>query len=308
MSHPNGSNASRWYSLGWDPRGPALVLRIHPEFARQAKAIPDDSHFIVGLREKFGLRGFSGDLNGQFGFEGVFTREDPEDGFVRFKVPIPVLNNDVGPCKYSGDGSDTPHEECTDCMGTGRKWVFNDHLAHAIVASFHAFLEVIGSLTLDTDHPEPQLMQVFTSLGDGCYDLRGMFSPFLRGYLSTLPIGMRIQEVERAMYVAYSQIFGSPKPYVPDHFRASVDHAEGWLNISCPGLDFSRITPVRDSFSRSLAFIRGYDFVSDGVTTPAHQLVLCAGLGALDDLARPFWHTWRAATRDAIAKAVTEFA
>ncbi len=288
-------NVSRWYSLGWDTRGPALILRIQSEFARRVKKIPDDSHFVLGLKEHFGLGGFSGDLRGQFGFEGVFTREDPDNGFICFKVPFPVLNKEGGRCKYCGDGTDTEVCDCTACMGTGKKWSMDHHHAHAIVASLHAFLECMGSASIETHDPNPQLMEVFTSLGDGCYDLRGTFSKPLRGYLGTLSTGTRIACVEQAMIRSYSQLFGSLRPYASDHFRASVDHPEGWLNISCPGLDSSRISPFRDSFESSVAQAGEYAFVSDGVNTPCHQLVLLSALGALQDFADPLW---REATRN----------
>jgi hypothetical protein len=89
-----------------------------------------------------------------------------------------------------------------------------------------------------------------------------------------------IIEIVEAMQLTYQTIFDSNQ-YKEYDFRASIDHDDGWINISCPG-DACDINPSNGRVEKGL----GYEFSSHNVDTPAQQLTLLVGLAALHDKAR----------------------
>jgi len=284
-----------WYELSWKNEGdfkkyPALVLRIHQDFIKTLPSIPADAPIVNSYRENFELNHFEASLENNFGFDNALRNTGQHGEFTEFDIFIPVVYKLTGrkcpECRgrkknrYSGG-------ECFYCEGTGKEHIFDWRAGEAIAATI-AILFLLLSHHRDkkTSWLAPQLLTVQTMVKRDIHggSLWGQYSQPLVQWFSAFPPHTRIPEMEKAMQTAYEHIMGK-KDYIREYdFRASVDYAGGWLNVSCPG-DACGLNPNHGSEYEMKRGI-GYEFSCHNVDNLAQQLTLLAGLAALHDRAR----------------------
>ena len=104
-----------WYELSWKgPVGdPKLVIRIHSDFANDAKEIPTNAGAVRGFASKLTIfNSFSGKLGKDFGFGKSLKYLGAVDDFLEYEISTPVVKRfQKVPCSY--------------CNGTGHDKEFN---------------------------------------------------------------------------------------------------------------------------------------------------------------------------------------
>lgn len=136
-----------WYELGWrgKVKPPAIIVRIHKEFAEAQGAIPSTAPLVKALQEEFRFSTFSGKIGGKyFGFEKAFrlvSRDD--DGFLRYGVQLPMVrrlsDRVCSKCKGRKKDPDFFDSPCLRCKGEGKECEYDWDKAFAVSASFTLF-------------------------------------------------------------------------------------------------------------------------------------------------------------------------
>lgn len=282
-----------WYELGWQEIPPAIVLRIHKDFARD-NSLKFNSQLpvIKHLQKEFNFKNFCPDLNGNFGFDDVFIYQKKESNFEEYKVLIPEIKKNTGKkcsdCK--GSGKNTFYDsECHYCGGTGQKFLYDWQKARAISASFTLIFILLEFPENETSANVPQLMTVgtITKKGSQGGSLSGEFSLFLRIFLSSLWEGQPTQIIEmiQAMKVAYRFMFRQKEELIKYSFCAGISSKFGHVSTNCPG-NTCGLDPDCGAGYEVKELGYGYKFGSHNVDSSAQQLTLLAGLAALHDKAR----------------------
>ncbi|MDP2946315.1 MAG: hypothetical protein Q8N61_02580 [bacterium] len=283
-----------WYELSWQKKEPAIILRVHRDFVESAVPIKQDAPIVIGLKEGFGFKKFTGSLNENFGFDDTLEIQAPKDKFTEFLIRIPEIKKltkkKCRSCGGTGKGEFRADEKCFSCNGKGKEIYYDFKQAETISAS----LTVFFTLTMycgdekETSSSIPQLLTVQTITQRNMHggSLWGEYSLHLRKWLASLwQDGCApIPEMSRVMQTAYTKMFG-PSDYIKDYnFRASVDYEWGWLNVDCPG-DACGLHPEHGA-EYDMKYGRGYKFSCHNVDNAGQQITLLAGLAALHDLAR----------------------
>ncbi|OGZ64566.1 MAG: hypothetical protein A3A98_03355 [Candidatus Staskawiczbacteria bacterium RIFCSPLOWO2_01_FULL_40_39] len=310
-----------WYELSFDTNIPAVVVKIHQAYL---KCLPErwkEGHLIAKFLKEFKFSEFKGNLEaGDFGFDASFKRMGEEGDFLFFSVPMPVLEHvrkkpcdycqgnkqDVlfgGDCVLCGgtgiqdkmivcnfcDGAKNDYwgDECRHCKGKGQ--VLDSYMDwqpfYAISATFTIFCDLMywgTSKEKLTSCKFPQLLTVQTSIAKGMSGapLDGVYGISLANWLARIPAETHVPAIENAMMRTWQKIHGELNSIDKMNTFATVG-SQGNIYISCPG--------DRTALHRSSGYSRvekGYEFTCHNVDTPAQQLTLLAGLGALCDRAR----------------------
>lgn len=280
-------NIACWYELSWRKTKPAIILRVHKDFIKGSKIIPDDNWMVVDLKKQFSFSSFIGDFDGNFGFDSVFIRRGEKGEFVEFIVKIPRIKKYIGKCEHC-DGSGRNKDlgmRCLYCGGEGKGYSYDWKLVYTISASFTVFFMSSQFPEKETSSSLLQLITVRTITESGSHggSLGGEFSIPLCNWMDSLREKGKpeIIEMVEAMQIAHRAMFASLESYRKWDFRASVDYEGGWLNTSCPG-DRCGLNPVHMGPRKG----SGYEFDCHNVDNPAQQLELLASLAALHDKAR----------------------
>lgn len=278
------ANMPRWYGLSWDPENVAIVLSIHRDMAHLLTPLTPDAPIIRTMKEEFGFATFHRD----FGFDGALMPAG-DDEWIRFTASLPVifrlLNLPCRACGGSGRDKFLSDRACLSCEGTAKEHVFDWLPAYALSASLNVLFCLLEYPEIQTMSDLPQLMtiQLATGHGMGASALSGLFGIPLVQWLVDKGFPYAISEMVLAMRRAYQWMLGRNTLPRGDlgAFRASVDHAGGWLNVSCQG-DACGLNPDHGGFSGIKG--RGYRFLPHNVDNPVQQLTLLAGLAALHDI------------------------
>ncbi|MDD5430760.1 MAG: hypothetical protein PHP03_00845 [Candidatus Pacebacteria bacterium] len=277
-------NVPCFYDLSWQPKPPAIILKIHKDLASEIKPIPNDAPFVIGYRAEFGFTSFIGSFNENlFGFNGALQKQKPDGGeFINFLVWIPKLQWFTGNiCPVcNGKGKDTELElGCIKCGGTGkekksdRDWIN----ARAISASLKLFFMVASMVTYEekwrnTACKNSQLLELTLATGREFYggQILGKIGKPFHKFLSSMG-KKELDELNATTFAAYSQLFESISNH--DRFFFRSHNYNGHLHFDCPGnacgLDFEE-----------------EEFSGHNTDTPAQQITLLAGLAKLCDMAR----------------------
>lgn len=308
-------NAPCWYELSWEAESPAILLRVHKDFLSDVQF--DKLHLKDQYIEQFGFTHFDSNIQtGNFGFEGVFERTGEDDGFVVFRIAVPVVrkqHEQVCPCcqgqkddmfgkcpecagkgitpvpcsNCGGSGKGEFDDECHECGGRGVETSLEWKHAYAISASFTVFF-MAASLWLDKSKKSscklPQLILVDTVTLQDMHggSLGGTYSVPLVRWLSAFRPDTEMVEMAEAMKTAWRRMFGELRDYEEYSFWAKVAYKNGWLNVSCPG-DACGLHPSDGNISESGV---GYEFSCHNVDTPMQQITLLSSLAALCTRAR----------------------
>lgn len=280
-------NIPCWYELSFQNLNPAVIaLRVHNDFIKNAKPIPDNQWMVAGLKQEFGFTNFVGNFEGNFGFDGAFFRAGEIEEFAKFEVPIPLIRKERGICREcKGLGKDE-FGDCLWCMGEGKEYSLDWKPAHAISASFTVFSMWSRFPKKETSCPLPQLMtvQTITQAESHGGSLSGEFSIPLCDWLKQLEEKANrevLEAVTEAMWSAYTEMFNRPKLYPKYQFRAWI-HDGGRLTLDCPGDACGIYIPPESTWREG----RGREFSCHNVDNPMQQITLLAGLAALHDKAR----------------------
>ncbi len=284
-----------WYELSWRARKPAIVLRVHKDFATSAEELLEelfnDSYVVERLKEDFRLSNFVASFDDNFGFDNAFVLAGEKDEFIEFVAKIPKIERlaeeSCQDCNGSGRGifaSIDCQGRCFTCHGTGKKVFYHWPSIDAISASLCTFTSLTVQLSdIETSAKVSQLMTISTIIEKGPHggSLGGEYSALLVRWLSSLPEGS-IPEVIQAMRVADNRMFGL-QDWGESSFRTSVD--KGMLIISSPG-QCCCLGPSYDEWESSAKRGLGYEVNPHNIDTSAQQITLLAGLAALNDKAR----------------------
>ncbi len=284
-----------WYELSWRMRKPAIILRVHRDFATGAeellKETSNDKCVVGVLKEKFGLKNFIGSFHDNFGFDDAFVLAKGKDDFIEFVGKIPKIERlseeRCHDCDGSGRGVFAPIDwrgKCFICHGTGKKVFYHWPSVDAISASFCVFTAVAAQLSdIETSAKVPQLMTISAMIEKGPNGgfLGGEYSALLVRWLSSLP-EESILEVIQAMRVTHNRMFGFQE-LDQSSFRAPVNK-KGRLIIISPGQCCDMGSHYKKEYSAKRILV--HDFDSHNVDSSAQQITLLAGLAALNDKAR----------------------
>ena len=301
------------YQLSWDEKTPAIVLKIHRDFAGK-HSIPSNSPFVCDFLKYFGFMGFVGDFFGEtFGFDSAFSFYRNENTFVIFKAPIPVAKKTLyeicplcsgdkkglfGRCQKC-EGKGKLHKKCNHCGGSGREDEVMDCLfcegkgietyvdwraLSALSASFTVFFEFVSIYLLKSEVVSssiPQLLLVNTSTGKMNNSIGGTYSIPLTKWLLLLG-SVEMPEVKQAMMVSWKRMWGKVGEFEKHEFRAEIFHGAGRLSLSCPGDRCDLYVPC----NYGPKFGEGCRFCDHNVDTPAQVIAFLSGLASLCDKAR----------------------
>ena len=94
-----------WYEVTFRPTM-GIVLRIHTDFAKGAKPIPDDAPILECFKQDFDFKSFGGEFGKDFGYENSLKFMDQSGQFLEYHVPACL-------CRKLSD------TKCWKCEGTG---------------------------------------------------------------------------------------------------------------------------------------------------------------------------------------------
>jgi hypothetical protein len=226
-----------WYELSWQPKPPALLLRVHQDFVTAAGNIPDEAPIVRDFSKKFKFRSFSGDFSQNFGFERVFKRKGVKNNFDVFEIAIPKLKSySSEPCKWcKGTKYDELREDkCYHCSGTGKEKIINQNQAYAISATLTVF-------TLFARYPESEttagmgqhiVIQTSTIRKTHGGSLSGELSKQFMHWIRSHGPG-ELPEVLEAMKVAHKKMWLKADWFMG--FVAQIMNETGLLILKCPG-------------------------------------------------------------------------
>ena len=268
----------QWWSLGWNPENPGFAVRIRRNLLDGDDPVEIPGLYVASLMDELVLASFSL-MEGQlFGFDGAAVQlpDDAGSPFRVFSVPVPLLNERIGPCPRCGTRKEED-ERCSACGDTGFDTRINFARAHAITASLSVMFRMMEFPACETDSSFSQGMEILTHCSGGDYGIRGVVALPMQRWLNMIS-GCGISEAMEAMLAAYETMHGLSGSPGPRGFNAAVS-AGGRLHLSCPGMAACGIDPTQFSLENE-----GYRFVSHGEDSPLQQIVLLAGLAAVWDL------------------------
>jgi len=281
-----------WYELSWLKEKTSIILRIHKDFIKTARVIPQDAPIVKDFMESFKFSKFASDLNGDFGFDNAFVFKGVNGDFVEFSVPVPKVKKATGEkchrCK--GTGRDTVMEElgdkrkCDFCDGTGEKYFLDWRAAFAVSASFNIFFSLARYPESETSSLVPQLMVIYVVTNNDMHggSLGGEFSiPFCE-WLKSFEEGTHFPDVLEAMQATEKKMFGKER-YLNFGFKAYMLR-KGGVVLDVPGNACGIYNPPEHDYG--LPRKEGCKFECHNVDSPMQQLTLLVGLAMLHDKAR----------------------
>ena len=281
------------YELSWLGEKVSIILRVHKDFVKTTRVIPDDAPIAKNFMEKFKFSKFTGDLKKSFGFDDAFVFRGENGDFFEFFVPVPEVKKDTGKkcSNCDGTGIDAIMKEfdenrkCGFCDGTGKDHFFDWRPAQAVSASFNVFFSLARYPDSETSSPLPQLMVIDVVTDHDLHggSLGGEFSiPFYQ-WLKSFDEGTKLPDVIEAMQKAQKKMFGKVNKYESFGFRAYMLR-KGGIALDVPGNACGIYNPpdYNDDPSRKT----GCKFECHNVDTPMQQLALLVGLSVLHDNAR----------------------
>lgn len=277
-------NLPCWYELSWDATKPAILLRIHNDFIKNALVMTESTRLVSFLSKELGFKSFNGDYRSNIGFEEALKHQGEKDDFTEYALNIPQIkkptDRDCLWCHGSGEDS-FGNEHCLMCSGSGKDHDMDWQAAFAASASLTAFSKLLKFCNEDTSAKVPQLLTIETITERGMHggSLGVEISFPLRQWLTQRAGYNSIPEPLQAMMTAYDRMFG-----LSDFDKYSfkiMAHDDGGLIMDCPG-NACGIHP--DGHSKREG--RGYELSCHNVDSPAQQLTLISGLAALHDRAR----------------------
>lgn len=277
-----------WYELSFRKTKPAIILRVHRDFVKSKKIIPENNWTVVDFKKQFGFSSFVGSFDGNFGFDNAFICEGEKEEFVEFIVEIPKVRKKTGRvCEHcKGSGKDDYSDGCLSCDGKGEEYIYDWNKAQAISASFTVFFNFSHFPEKETSSSLIQLMTVQTITLKESHggSLDGEYSIPLSNWFRQLEQRGKSEPLEaavEAMWSIYKKMINWPRLYPRYLFRAWV-HDGGRITLDCPGDACGIYIPPEGIQDES----RGRKFSCHNVDTPAQQLTLLVGLAVLHDKAR----------------------
>jgi len=279
-----------WYELGWrSSPNPALVIRIHKNFIRDASSLLETAWIISSLKEEFKLPSFAIDFDHALGFDGILVKKELSGEFSEFDLLIPnftIVQDEIcSDCR----GSKKAHwggESCFSCGGTGKEVHYDWHLAYKVSATLNVILTWLNWTDCEqvTSSSLVQLLKVeivTMKRMHGCA-IAGEYSISLANILRSFKKEIYLDEVTDPMRIAYARMLNETLRTL-NHLRfLAIVRPPGRFSADCPG----NACGIHPDHMYSEDPCRGYDFTSHNVDSPFQQLTLLVGLAALHDFVR----------------------
>jgi len=274
-----------WYELSFLKEEMALLVRIHLDFIKNFKPIPQ----IIAEKyiKKHGFDGFIGGLNyGSFGFNGIMNRRDEKDGFAEFIIKVPVIKwlseEKCEECSGSGVCPKGAREgdRCSYCGGEGKKTANDWKPIIAISASLSLLFQMIEfPPETNTSAPNPQLM-IFRTVAEMGQDNSAIWAEYgipVCNWLLSQKDNTELPEVARVVAEVYSHMFPSEKRR---HIASACIHGGHRLSLKCS---------TGQVFTDGLHVMKrdeGCTATNTEIDNPAMQFSLLAGLAVVCDIVR----------------------
>lgn len=270
-----------WYEISWEESPPTLVVRTHRDVAKEALISPE-APIVLAFQDSLNVGDFSGDLNGNFGFNEALKKRGEKDGFIEHEIKIPNIRkiSEIDCERCDGTGEHDIFDICFGCEGEGKEIEYAWGRVDQISTSLNILACSLSLFDKKVDSAFPQLLTFEVASRRGYYGLAGAICVPLREWLVSSSDESHIFRSESAMKTAYRQMYRQNLGVVEKYsFRARINN--GGLVVDCPG-DACGIHPSDWHFRDG----EGYKFSSHNVDTPAQQLTLLVGLASLHDIAR----------------------
>lgn len=273
-----------WYELSWEETKPAILLRLHQDFIKDALVMTSETPLVRVLAEELDLKNFNGNFKGDIGFEGALKNQGESGDFTEYAISIPKMKKETDrACRWcNGTGQDSYDDRvCFSCSGSKHDFNIDWQEAHVVSASLTAFTRLLIYCDKDTSASFPQLLTIETITEVGMHggSLSADVSLPLRRFLSLYPGHNTIPEAIKAMETAYNKMF-ILREFDKYSFKTLV-WDDGGLCMDCPG-DACGVHP--DGYGKREE--RGYGLSCHNVDSAVQQLTLIAGLAAIHDKAR----------------------
>lgn len=274
------------------PPVPLLILGIAEGVLPNLIDLLSKYSWLDGCQKRLGeydiTTSFLLDVDKPWGFRGVLNPYQRLDhaGIIKYAIPIPQIEKDVGECENCGGTAEDDGWDCIHCNKTGRETAHDWDTLDCIAAT----LCVLGKIL---DMPDKkwlasvstarrQLLTVRTNFERGRAFIGATLSRTFGDYVRSLS-NHGLPEVEAAIKSVYLHMFPSYRRFDDFHYRASV-HRNGQLILSVPG---DACDLAVDGFSNSLKEASGpLKLGCHNVDGHHQQLALLSGLAALSGMAR----------------------
>ncbi len=270
-----------WYEISWEESTPALIIKTHRNFVDKTSISPK-APIVSSFQDSLNVGGFSGDLNGNFGFNEVLKSRGETDEFFEHEIEIPNMRKvtEIACERCSGTGENEIADICIGCEGEGKEVEYIWDRADQISTSLNILACSLSLFDKNVDSTFPQLLTFEVASRRGYCGISGEISIPLKKWLASSPDKSHLTEIVSAMKTAYKKMYGQNIGIVREHsFDVRIN--DGGLIINCPG-NACGIHPSDWHFKDG----EGYKFSSHNVDTPAQQLTLLVGLASLHDIAR----------------------
>jgi hypothetical protein len=254
----------------------------------EREKIPAEAPIIKHFQKQFNLDEFKLDWDESIGFGGCLKHRGRVNNFLELKLDVPQVEIWNGKeCRFcQGTGKDSVFEDgsvCRYCYGQGKEREVQWRVIRGISATLTILSAFLSFSEVDAQSDTKQLMTINTACENdfGGGGVSGAFSVCMVNWMASREQGT-VKDMVEAMKAAWARMFIREKNSLANYsFRASLEHGNGWLNVSCPG-NASGLNPDHVSTFEN----RGYQWGPHNVDSPMQQLALIAGLAALHDLAR----------------------
>lgn len=279
-------NAPCWYEIGLNKSTGAFVLRVHKDFVKGMRAVPENLGAITAIKKEYGFSIFHGSIGFRdeyFGFDKSFLNKGIINEFFELEAELPSIIKKGNKCSNCNDGKKQSGERCLYCEGCGFIIKCDWEKSFSISASLSMFFSLVNFPEYVIDYDRNQLIAVQSMAEKTAHggSFRMSFSaPFAlwlrenKEKVCDIALGAMVKSYRKMNELGLTSV----DEY---HFRVSAEN--GKLIMNCPG-DACGLQP--EDFSDWSVEKMGYVSGCHNVDTPLQQFTLFSGVFALHDEAR----------------------
>lgn len=261
-----------WYEISLGQNAKYLQLKIHQDFIQNSRyEIGKDTNIEV-LKERFNLDEFGTDFSGDIGFEKIFKNAGKDkNGMLIYHAIIPKIK-------------DLTNQKCNSYHG--KVSVTDKTKLYPLCTSLSILTGYFDNHKIDTSASFPQLLTFHNYVERDSFSLSGNISLALHNFAKTQSQEFLDNTVTRTMKNVIEIMYGKNNIEAESRdvgiFKNKFD---GAINFGCLGFNDAGIA-LEDDAHRDIERGHGYTFSSRNIDGTEQQIILIAGLAALNDTAR----------------------